>query len=97
MTVSEAAACGTPAVASRIAGHRDVVIEGQTGFLASTRAEMVRHLEAIVSDEGLRERLAKAALDRAADLSWEATAAGTLTTLVDEATRVGSGWQRTRR
>ena len=97
MTVSEAAACGTPAVASRIAGHRDAVIEGQTGFLASTRAEMVRHLEAIVSDEGLRERLAKAALDRAAELSWEATAAGTLTTLVDEATRVGSGWQRTRR
>jgi glycosyltransferase involved in cell wall biosynthesis len=96
MTVSEAAACGTPAVASRIAGHRDVVIEGHTGFLAGSRSEMVGHLDAIISDEGLRERLSKAALDRAADLSWDATAEGTFGVLADEATRIRSGWRRAR-
>jgi glycosyltransferase involved in cell wall biosynthesis len=94
MTVSEAAACGTPAVVSRIAGHSDVVIDGQTGYLASSRDEMVGRLRELVRDEGLRERFSKAALDRAADLTWEATAAGTLEVLAREATRIRSGWAR---
>ena len=97
MTVSEAAACGTPAVASRIAGHLDVVTEGHTGFLASSRSEMVEHLLALIEDEALRERLSKAALDQAADLSWDATAEGALAALASEATRARSGWARSRR
>ena len=35
MTLTEAAACGTPAVASDIAGHRDAVVDGQSGLLAA--------------------------------------------------------------
>ena len=34
MTVTEAAACGTPAVVTRIAGHTDAVAEGKSGLLA---------------------------------------------------------------
>ncbi|MHB1988407.1 MAG: glycosyltransferase family 4 protein [Acidimicrobiales bacterium] len=97
MTISEAAACGTPAVVSRIAGHSDVVIEGHTGLLASSGPEMTGQLLAVIEDDGLRQRLSKAALDRAADLSWEATAEGTLGALASEATRVRSGWRRPRR
>ena len=34
MTLTEAAACGTPAVATRIAGHADAVVDGSSGLLA---------------------------------------------------------------
>ncbi len=97
MTVSEAAACGTPAVASSIAGHRDSVVDGQTGFLVASRAEMVDRLDEVIVDDGLRERLSKAALDRAGDLTWDATAEGALEALAGEAQRMRSGWSRRRR
>ncbi len=37
MTLTEAAACGTPAVASDIAGHRDAVVDGVSGLLSGAR------------------------------------------------------------
>ena len=33
MTLTEAAACATPAVATDIAGHRDAVVDGESGSL----------------------------------------------------------------
>ena len=33
MTLTEAAACGTPAVATAIAGHADAVLDGESGLL----------------------------------------------------------------
>lgn len=36
MTLTEAAACGTPAVATRIPGHEDAIIDDESGFLVST-------------------------------------------------------------
>ena len=39
MTLTEAAACGTPAVATRIAGHVDAVADGASGLLADDDAE----------------------------------------------------------
>ena len=38
MTLTEAAACGTPAVATRIAGHADAVRDGRSGLLADDDA-----------------------------------------------------------
>src|SRR5262249_35321915 len=40
MSIAEAAACGTPAVASRVVGHLDSVVDGQSGFLADTDDEL---------------------------------------------------------
>ncbi len=97
MTVSEASACGTPAVASRIAGHQDSVVDGQTGFLVGSRAELVDRLDEVIEDDGLRERLSKASLHRAADLTWEVAAEGALEALAGEARRMRSGWSRPRR
>ena len=34
LTITEAAACGTPAVATDISGHRSSVVDGVTGVLA---------------------------------------------------------------
>jgi len=93
MTVSEAAACGTPAVATRIPGHVDVIDHGITGMLADRDDDFERQLETLLGDAMLRRRLGRAAAARVAPLTWEATARGTLAALVADArsrsTRVG--------
>ena len=50
MTVTEAAACGTPAVATRIAGHSDAVAEGVSGLLADGNDELVAALDRVLGD-----------------------------------------------
>ena len=74
MTLTEAAACGTPAVASDIAGHRDAVVHGVTGMLARDDASLGRELAGVLGDAALRESLAKGALERSKTLRWERTA-----------------------
>ena len=54
MTVTEAAACGTPAVATRIAGHADAVAEGTSGLLADGHDELVAALDRVLGDPALR-------------------------------------------
>ena len=41
MTLTEAAACGTPTVATDIAGHADAVAAGRSGLLGRTDDELV--------------------------------------------------------
>lgn len=78
MTLTEAAACGTPSVATDIAGHRDAVDDGRSGLLVDgpeligpTIADLLDHPDRL-------EALQRGALERAAELSWDATAAGVL-------------------
>jgi glycosyltransferase involved in cell wall biosynthesis len=87
MTLTEAAACGTPAVATRIPGHLDAVSEGKSGLLADTGRELERQLEEVLADAALRTRLQEGALAHAAQFSWERTAFGTLQALASEARR----------
>ncbi len=87
MTLTEAAACGTPAVATRIAGHSDAVVDGETGLLVDDPVSLGASLERILGDDALRERMAKAALEHAARFTWAATATGTLEVLAAEALR----------
>jgi glycosyltransferase involved in cell wall biosynthesis len=87
MTITEAAACGTPAVATRIAGHADGIVEGHSGLLGTTDDELVGQLEAVLTDPDLRGRLQRGALDRASALTWEATALGTFQVLAADAMR----------
>ena len=88
LSLTEAAACGTPAVATRIAGHTDAVHEGVSGLLAGgTAAELGGALAAVLLDPARRTELARGALARAADLSWETTALGLMRVLAREAER----------
>jgi glycosyltransferase involved in cell wall biosynthesis len=87
MTLTEAAACGTPAVATDIAGHRDSVLDGESGLLAATPPAFVEYLTAVLSDHDLRQRLAEGARKHAATLTWDATAIGTFAPLADAALR----------
>jgi len=91
MTLTEAAACGTPAVATRIAGHADAVDDGTSGLLAEDDRQFTDHLVAIATDPTLRDRLGAGALAHAARFTWEATATRILAALAFEACRRRSG------
>lgn len=75
MTLTEAAACGTPAVATDIAGHRDAVVDGETGLLVGDVADLGAALVTVLADDELRSRLGRAARARAERLTWPRTAA----------------------
>ena len=85
MTLTEAAACGTPAVATNISGHRDSVVDNETGLLATSSRDMVEKLDAVLSDRELQVRLAENARKRAAKWTWEACAYGTFLPLAEAA------------
>lgn len=73
MTLTEAAACATPVVATRIAGHVDAVAEGASGLLADDDDEIVDHIVRVCTDQALRSRLEAGALEHAARFTWAAT------------------------
>lgn len=75
LSLTEGAACGTPAVATDIRGHRSSVVDGRTGVLAPP--ERLGHAIAdVLADEALRSRLGEAAAERAGSLTWDAAALG---------------------
>jgi len=72
----EAAACGTPTVASDAPGLRDSVLDGRTGFLVP-HGDIARLAEAVgrvLADPDLRERLGAQARAFAEGFSWDASA-----------------------
>ena len=84
MTLTEAAACGTPSVATRIAGHEDAVVDGVSGILADDEPGIAAALDRVLADANLRARLTAGAADHAAAFTWGATACGTLSVLAAE-------------
>ena len=84
MTLTEAAACGTPAVATAIAGHADAVLDGESGLLVDDVRDLPAALRRVLGDEVLRSRLAKGALARARWFTWGATARRALEALAAE-------------
>jgi glycosyltransferase involved in cell wall biosynthesis len=83
LSLTEAAACGVPAVATDIRGHRSSVVDGETGVLAAPD-RLGEALAGVLLDDDRRGRLAIAALSRARTLTWERTAAGILRVLHGE-------------
>ncbi|MYD05791.1 MAG: glycosyltransferase family 4 protein [Acidimicrobiaceae bacterium] len=91
MTLTEAAAVGTPAVATRIPGHVDAVIHGVTGMLVDSSAELVEALVNVLSNQDLRERMGVEARRRALAFTWERTAYDTMAVLAADARRTRYG------
>jgi len=77
LTVTEGAACGVPAVASDIPGHRCSVQDGVTGVLAPPE-RLGDALADLLIDHRRRTALAANALARARTLTWDASALGVL-------------------
>jgi glycosyltransferase involved in cell wall biosynthesis len=86
MTLTEAAACGTPSVATRISGHEDALVDGETGLLAEP-SELGAAIGKVLSDHELRDAMSKAARRHADRFTWAATARGTLEVLAADARR----------
>ena len=80
ITVIEANARGVPVVATRVAGLRDAVVDGETGVLVplGDSKAMARALIGLLLDREERERLAGNALARSRQYTWEHTARQTL-------------------
>jgi glycosyltransferase involved in cell wall biosynthesis len=87
MTLTEAAACATPAVATRIPGHEDAVVDGSSGLLVEPTVGLEGAISRVLLDDGLRARLQAGALSHARRFTWNATALGTMQALVDDARR----------
>lgn len=72
----EAAACGTPSLASDAPGLRESVIDGRTGFLVPVGdvGSWADRIARLCGNPELRERLGAGALAHAARFTWERTA-----------------------
>jgi glycosyltransferase involved in cell wall biosynthesis len=84
MTVTEAGACGTPSVVTRISGHEDAVVHGRSGLLVDDQDGLVAALDATLADEVARKRLGIGAQEHAEQFTWDATARATLAVLAAE-------------
>jgi glycosyltransferase involved in cell wall biosynthesis len=84
LTITEAAACGTPSVGFASGGLREAIIHEQTGLLARDAAELRERLRRLAGDRELVERLGAAARERVRALTWERTADATLEALEAE-------------
>ncbi len=92
MTITEAAACGTPAVATRIAGHEDAIVDGVSGTLADTMEDVVTAAGAVLADDELRARISRGAIETSRRFSWDATALQAFRALTDQTQgRAGRG------
>jgi glycosyltransferase involved in cell wall biosynthesis len=86
LALTEAAACGTTAVATDVSGHRSSVIDGVTGVLVPL-PRIAETMADVLLDEARRDRLASAALIRARTLTWDASAQGILAALLGQVRR----------
>jgi glycosyltransferase involved in cell wall biosynthesis len=70
MTIIEAAACAVPAVASRIYGITDAVVDGKTGLLipCGDVAALTQALLKLILEDNLRQQMGNAARVRALEL-----------------------------
>lgn len=87
LTLTEAAACGTPVVATRIPGHVDAVAEGRSGLLADDAPGLAEALARLLLDDELRTKMGAAALEHAEAFRWELAAAALVHALAADAAR----------
>jgi glycosyltransferase involved in cell wall biosynthesis len=96
ISATEAAACGTPVVASDSEGLREAVSDGTSGFL-------VRHADVdawahrmtqLLTDDDLRERMGKAAVEWSRRFDWDVGAETVRRVIERVAANVGSDGRR---
>lgn len=86
LSLTEGAACGTPAVATDIRGHRCSVIDGVSGRLVPGEA-LGTTVGDLLADPVVLDELRSGARTWASGLSWDASALGLTEVLLAEAER----------
>lgn len=74
MVVTEAAACGTPAIVSNVTGLRDSVMDGKTGIVLSRNPspdELSNTMIKIIEDSALRRKISQEAYKFSQNLNWD--------------------------
>lgn len=74
MVVTEAAACGTPAIGTAVTGLKDSIQDNRTGLLVSanpTPSELAQAMITMARESKLREKLSTNALRFAKTLNWD--------------------------
>ena len=61
LALIEAQASGLPAVVSDVVGNRDVVINGETGFVCKSDEELLQKTRLLIEDADLRRHMGRAA------------------------------------
>lgn len=74
MSLTEGGACGTPCVATDIAGHRGAAIDGVTGLLVTDTKQLGFTITDLLLDVARRTAMSAAAIEHASGLSWTAVA-----------------------
>ena len=63
-TIIEAMACGVPVVATNIGGPKEIIQDGENGFLVAPKAQqMISAVDMILDDEPLASRISQKALE----------------------------------
>lgn len=104
MSITEAGACGTPAVVTDIPGHRDAVIPDITGLLVTASTvtastgdpagiprEMASAIDALLNNPIRWAAMSQAARAHAETMSWDRVAADHLEVLAHEVLRAQEG------
>jgi glycosyltransferase involved in cell wall biosynthesis/O-antigen/teichoic acid export membrane protein len=81
LAVFEAGACGTPTAALAVGGLREAIVDGETGVLARTPAELASRVAQLVEQPERLRAMGAAAEARARGFTWDATAERTLAVL----------------
>jgi glycosyltransferase involved in cell wall biosynthesis len=94
ITNLEAAACGTPVVASNSPGIRESVRDGETGLLVphGDVAALAAGMERLAADAALVERFGRSGRAFASTFTWERAADDTVAHLASEVQQGGSLW-----
>ena len=82
MVLTEAMACGCPAITTSAAGASDLVEHGRTGFVVADPADvqaLAGHMRTLAADRGLREQIGSAAAEAMRLHSWGDVARQTMT------------------
>jgi len=73
MPVIEAGACGVPCIASNVYSLKEIIVDGETGFLAELNniSDWKRKMEKLLKNDKLRQRMGENARNFSKNFSWE--------------------------
>lgn len=81
LSVLEANACGTPAIAFAVPGLQNSIIDQKTGFLIHNLQELESKLRLIFSDKSLRDSLSRQSREWSQKFNWKYSAQESIKTL----------------
>jgi glycosyltransferase involved in cell wall biosynthesis len=87
LSLTEAAGCGTPALATDIRGHRNSVLHGESGVLVAPD-DLGDEMASLLADRARLDQLADGALRWGRSLTWEQSALGLTQALHGEVARM---------